>query len=226
MKLPREVPVMTLPNATLFPQALLPLYIFEPRYRQMLEDSLNTNRMFSVAMQKPGRTRETPSTVAGLGLVRVAVDHKDGTSHLILQGIARVELETTVRYKPYRVQKIRPLEATPSNDLVVEALVAKVRELLEERVVLGLPFPFPFVSSTSSKPVDKTPPGFSPKDVLDYLDKLTEPDQVADLVSCAVLAGPSERQTILETVNLEARLKHLIHFLMAEINRQRKDKNR
>ena len=42
MKLPSEVPVMTLPNATLFPQALLPLYIFEPRYRQMLADSLNS----------------------------------------------------------------------------------------------------------------------------------------------------------------------------------------
>ena len=85
MKLPLEVPVMTLPNATLFPQALLPLYIFEPRYRQMLLDSLNTNRMFSVAMQKPGRKRETPSLVAGLGLIRVSVGHQDGSSHLILQ---------------------------------------------------------------------------------------------------------------------------------------------
>ncbi len=66
MKLPREVPVMTLPNATLFPQALLPLYIFEPRYRQMLADALNTHRMFSVAMQRPGSLREAPAPVAGL----------------------------------------------------------------------------------------------------------------------------------------------------------------
>ena len=93
MKLPSEIPVMTLPEATLFPQALLPLYIFEPRYRQMLADALHSNRMFSVAMQKPGSTRETPSPVAGLGLIRVSVGHRDGTSHLILQGIARVELE-------------------------------------------------------------------------------------------------------------------------------------
>ena len=50
---------MTLPNATLFPQALLPLYIFEPRYRQMLADALHSNRMFSVAMQRPGNSRET-----------------------------------------------------------------------------------------------------------------------------------------------------------------------
>ncbi len=223
MKLPTEVPVMTLPNATLFPQALLPLYIFEPRYRQMLMDSLNADRMFSVAMQKPGRTRETPSPVAGLGLIRVSVGHQDGTSHLILQGIARVELEETVRYKPYRVQRIRPLESPPCNELVVDALLAKVRELLEERVSLGLKFPFPMSQSPGKTPETA---GFSAKDVLEYLNKLSDPEQVADLVSCAVLPGPAQRQTILETVHLETRLKHLIHFLMAEITRQRKDKNR
>ncbi len=223
MKLPSEVPVMTLPNATLFPQALLPLYIFEPRYRRMLADSLNTDRMISVAMQKPGRTRETPSPVAGLGLIRVSVGHQDGTSHLVLQGIARVELVETVRYKPYRVQRIRPLSSPPCNDVVVDALLAKVRELLEERVALGLGFPPPF--ATKSKPVEAAA-NFSAKDVLKYLDKLTDPEQVADLVSCAVLAGPVERQTILETVHLESRLKRLIHFLMAEISRERKDKDR
>jgi|SRR5581483_4924885 ATP-dependent Lon protease len=224
MKLPSEVPVMTLPNATLFPQALLPLYIFEPRYRQMLLDSLNSNRMFSVAMQKPGRTRETPSPVAGLGLIRVSVGHQDGTSHLILQGLARVELEETVRYKPYRVQRIRPLESPPCNELVVDALVAKVRELLEERVSLGMPFPFPIMSKGNKNP--QPPAGFSPKEVLEYLDKINDPEQVADLVSCAVLTGSVQRQTILETVHLEARLKRLIHFLMAEITRQKKDNER
>src|SRR5579863_9614927 len=143
MKLPHEVPVMTLPHATLFPQALLPLFIFEPRYRKMLVDSLNTSRMFSVAMQKPGRKRETPSPVAGLGLIRVSVGHNDGTSHLVLQGLARVELIDAVQYKPYRVQRIRPLETPPSNDVVVDALLAKVRELLEERIAVGLGFPLP-----------------------------------------------------------------------------------
>src|SRR6185436_12827923 len=111
MKIPPEVPVMTLPNATLFPQAMLPLYIFEPRYRQMLSDALNSHRMFSVAIQKPGRVRETPSSIAGLGLIRASVLKKDGTSNLILQGIARVELAETVRSKPYRVARIRPLKS-------------------------------------------------------------------------------------------------------------------
>src|SRR5512136_1898883 len=100
MKIPREVPVMTLRNATLFPQALLPLYIFEPRYRQMLADALRADRVFSIAMQKPGRSRETPCAVAGVGLIRASVDHQDGTSHLILQGLTRVRLMDPVQYKP------------------------------------------------------------------------------------------------------------------------------
>lgn len=213
---------MTLPNATLFPQALLPLYIFEPRYRQMLADALHSNRMFSVAMQRPGNSREIPAPVAGLGLIRVSVGHRDGTSHLILQGIARVELKEAVRYKPYRIQRINPLETPPCDNVKVDALVAKVRELLEERIQLGLPFPFPVMSPEKSTSA-KEKPSFSPKEILSYLDSITDPEQAADLVSCAVLPRPVERQTILETVDVEDRLRKLIHFLLAEIRAKRKE---
>jgi Lon protease-like protein len=221
MKIPSEVPVMTLPNATLFPQALLPLYIFEPRYRQMLAEALQSHRMFSVAMQKPGTTREIPSPVAGIGLIRVSVAHRDGTSHLILQGITRVELAEAVRYRPYRVHRIRPLRTPPCDNVRVDALVAKVRELLEERINLGLPFPFP-VMSPEKQEKKLTSPSFSPKEILNYLDSITDPEQTADLVSCAVLPGATQRQAILETVDVEARLRQLIQFLLAEINNNRK----
>jgi len=216
---------MTLPSATLFPQALLPLYIFEPRYRQMLTDALKSDRMFSVAMQRPGRSRETPCPVAGLGLIRVSVGHADGTSHLILQGITRVELRETIRVRPYRVQAIKPLQAKPNDSVVIDALIAKVHELVERRIEMGpFPFPFPVVKKASSKTKpSKASANFSVKEILNYLESLPDADQVADLVSCALLPGAIERQTILETVELEARLKHLIHFLMAEIDRPRKD---
>lgn len=215
---------MTLPNATLFPQALLPLYIFEPRYRQMLRDALHSNRMFSVAMRRPGSTRETPMSVAGLGLIRVSVGHNDGTSHLILQGIARVELEKTVQYKPYRVQRIRPLTTPPCDSVAADALLAKVRELLQERLELGIPFPFPF-SSPAKKSNAQEPLPFSPKEVLGYLDSITNPDQAADLVSCAVLGVAAERQTILEAVDVETRLRRLIEYLLRDIRNYRKGRH-
>ena len=211
---------MTLPNATLFPQALLPLYIFEPRYRQMLSDVLHSHRMFTVAMQKRGSVRESPSLVAGLGLIRASVAHRDGTSHLILQGLARVELEKPVRCKPYRVQRIRPLQTPPCDNVRVDALVAKVRELLQERVELGLKFPFPGLSPpTEENPEPAEVPAIK---ILEYLDSIADPEQTADLVSCAVLPAAAQRQAILETVDVEARLRQLIYFLLAEIKTKRK----
>lgn len=201
---------MTLPNATLFPQALLPLYIFEKRYRQMLADALHSHRMFAVAMQKPGNTRETPLPIAGLGLIRVSVKHRDGTSHLILQGIARVQLAGAIRYRPYRVHQLRSVRTPPCDSVAADALLAKVRELLEERLGLGLPPAFPTLSQPSAK------------EILKYLDSIADPERAADLVSCAVLPEAAERQAILETVEVESRLRRLIHFLLAEIRRQRK----
>ena len=223
MVLPDKVPVMTLPNATLFPQALLPLYIFEPRYRAMLKDTLQADRMFSVALQKPGRTRESPCAVAGLGLIRVSVDHEDGTSHLILQGLTRVELRETVQYKPYRVHTIRPLATEPVDGVQVDALVEKVHELVERRLKLQpAPLPFPLPKKTKNKASAGALP-FSMKEILEYLSALPDAAQVADLVSCALLPDAQERQAILETVEIEPRLKRLIRFLVAEIDRVRKD---
>lgn len=208
---------MTLPNVTLFPQAWLPLYIFESRYRRMLKDALETHRMFVVAMQKENYVREAPMHVAGLGLIRIGMENPDGTSNLILQGLTRVQLGEAIRYKPYRVHRIQPLQAPQADNVTVDALLAKVRDLVNERVQLGLP-------SAKKVAKKKVNPLLPMKEVVRFIEELQDPDQVADLVSCAMLGKPTERQTILETVDVEPRLKHLIHFLMAEIREERKHK--
>lgn len=225
MTLPDEVPVMTLPNATLFPQALLPLYIFEARYRQMLSDALHSNRVMSVAMRKPTSTRESPLEIAGVGLIRVSVAHKDGTSHLILQGLARVKLGKVVKYKPYRMQRIEPLPTPPCDSAAADNLLTTVRELLKERVQLGIPFPFPLVSQNKPGEPGETPPQFSPKEVIGYLDSISDPEQAADMVSCTVLSGAEDRQAILEALDVETRLRRLAHFLLRDIQRHPKKKS-
>jgi len=203
---------MTLPNVTLFPQALMRLHIFEPRYRQMLEKVLHSHRMFIIAMRKPGNSREIPFTVAGLGLIRVCFKQPDGTSALILEGLSRVELIKTIRSKPFRLSRIRTLP-TPSRDSVaIDALLAKVRDLVSERLQQDWPA------------LEKGHKKLPVKNIVACLETLTDADRVADMVSWSLLRGAAERQTILETIEVEPRLKHLIHFLMAEINQRRKDK--
>ena len=225
MVIPNEAPVMTLPGVTLFPGTLLPLHIFEPRYRRMLRAVLCSHRMFVVAMQKRGCAQEIPAAVAGLGFVRVCVDHEDGTAHLVLQGHARVELTGMTSAYPFPVSGLRSLQAATRDSVAIDALMAKVRDLVTERIQLG------FASSSSgvrklTAEIKQAQALLTVPEIIGCLEKRDDPDQVADLVSSALLTRASQKQIILETVEVEPRLKHLIHFLMGEINlRQRKAKS-
>lgn len=220
MILPRELGVMTLSGATLFPNALLPLYIFEPRYRRMLADALDSHRLFCVAMQRPTCTRETPEHVAGVGLIRVSVQHADGTSHLVLQGLTRVGLGHASRYRPYRIQQISELKSNSSQSPEVDALAIRVRALFAERLDLGLPPLFPTAgpgAETSPLPASAT----VAKEMLRCVADLRNPEHVADMIASAMLACAKQRQAILSTVEIKDRLSLLADFLTDEIARRR-----
>src|SRR5437764_10381421 len=122
--LPDHVPVMPLPGALLFPHALLPLYIFEPRYRQMLEHALSKHRIFSVALMKPDRSDwESPADffqIAGVGLIRACVERGDGTANLILQGLERVRFTSFEQATPFPIANIERLESDSETSVETE----------------------------------------------------------------------------------------------------------
>ncbi|SVC06652.1 uncharacterized protein METZ01_LOCUS259506, partial [marine metagenome] len=107
--IPGKIPLMILSSATLFPDSILPLHIFEPRYRRMLTEVLESRRMFAVTMRRPGTRREVPMQVGCLGVVRVCVEASDGSSNLLLLGLKRIQCVGAARYKPYRVERVEPL---------------------------------------------------------------------------------------------------------------------
>jgi Lon protease-like protein len=221
MELPGQIGVMTLPGVTLFPQSMLPLYIFEPRYRRMLQESLESHRLFCVAMRRPGSTRDTPEPVAGLGLIRASVGHDNGTSHLILQGLTRVKLGKAVRYKPFRVHDIDPWPTTGPRGAAVSQQLKRVKELVARRLELGLVLPQP----DGQKPAGTKEALVKAQDIMRYLEALSDPEQVGDMVACSLLQEAAHRQTILETADLELRLRHLVCCLDQEIKRLASDES-
>ena len=194
---------MVLSGAVLFPHALLPLHIFEPRYRAMLAHALAGERMICIALTKPGideaRRVEDFFEVACIGLVRACVGNPDGTSNLILQGLARVRFTEHVQKKPFHIARLEPLQTTsgaPSVEL--EALGTKVVELCGEFKERGVELPAP---------------------LQEHLQEISNLDFLADLVAAQpfFVSDPCARQQLLETPCLTTRLRLLIQLLQAEL---------
>lgn len=197
--LPEQVPVMPLPGALLFPHALLPLYIFETRYRDMLEHALSHHRMFAVALLKPQRTEWDSAAdffqIAGVGLIRACVGRDDGTSNLILQGLERVRFTGFEQEAPFPIATIERLESDYTASVETEALSAKVLELYAKFKGDGRQLP---------------------ARVDEYLSDLEDPEMLADLVASTFVTDALRRQRVLEELSVNQRLRLLIRYLRDE----------
>jgi Lon protease-like protein len=199
LNLPTHAPLMVLPGAQLFPNALLPLYIFEPRYRAMLTWSLEQHRMFCIAPMKAG-VSEADSTddfhhLIGLGLVRASVGHEDGTSHLVLQGIARVRITGFLQDAPFRIAEVREVLSQPANPEERENLTTKLLEICALLRAQG---------ATVPESLDQ------------QLAQIEDPALLADIIAHTFLRDPERRQIVFEELRVAERARLVIRFLLAE----------
>jgi Lon protease-like protein len=191
---------MPLPEAVLFPHALLPLYIFEARYRKMLEHALRKHRMFCVTLIKPicpdWHAPEDFFHLATAGLIRACVERSDGTSNLVLQGLQRVRFTSFEREKPFPIANIETVELGDPPTVETEALGAKVIELY------------------GSLKHDRRQ---LPAKLDRYLSELRDLEMLADLMASTFVNDPLRRQRLLEERSLNQRLRFLIRYLRDEI---------
>lgn len=190
---------MVLPGATLFPHVLLPLHIFEPRYRAMLRYALEEDRAFCIAMVRPGVEEwVTPDDfmhLAGLGLIRACVAREDGTANLVLQGLARVRLSEFEDRDGFILADINSVETEPATE-EGQMLAGKARLLCKRFKDKGIPLP---------------------QNIETYLGQIAEPGMLADVVANTFVAGSRERQRLLEQTSEDKRLRLLVRYLLREL---------
>ncbi len=199
VELPATVPVMPLTGVLLFPNALLPLHIFEPRFRDMLEHALHDDRMLCVALVRPERSQWRTSAdffpVSTVGLIRACVGRSDGTSDLILQGIRRVKFSEFEQEAPFPIARIKPLKTRTKLNVETDALAAKVLEFYAQLKGTGRELP---------EKVDR------------YLSAMSDPEMLADLIASTFISDAERRQQLLEELDLNQRLRSLIQYLREE----------
>lgn len=109
------LPIFPLPNVVLFPGALLPLHVFEPRYRELVREVLAGRRLMGIVRLKPGfeqdyEGRPPVFDVCGVGAVIDSVEHADGRFDITLRGLARArileELPPSRAFREVRLQEL------------------------------------------------------------------------------------------------------------------------
>lgn len=171
----------------------------------MLEDILKSSRMVAVTGLHAKEDEEQQENdrpyfrTGGVGLIRACHSNDDGSSNLILQGLARVEIERIVFDDPYRMARIRVLESEPEqSEPVVEKLTDRLSKAIELSVELGNPIP---------------------QHILEFLQNIQEPEAFLDISAFTLCKSVEDKQQLLETLNTRERFELLLEFIRIENDR-------
>ena len=196
LSLPKQCGVMLLPDCTLFPHGGLPLYIFEERYRTMLDEALAGDCIFAVGrVRNEGGGRETVSPIGTVGLVRASRQGEDGTSQLLLHGVMRVRFSEWLEGKPYPLAIIEPIVPDALDGKVGLAAMKTLAGAVED-LIAGLP--------------EDVQAG-----IMALLGQADEAGLMADLVAQQFVHDPDLRQELLETASIGERIRMLCGFFDA-----------
>lgn len=199
-----EVPLFPLPNVVLFPRAVLPLHVFEQRYRQMTSDVLAGPKRVAMALLKPGweKSYYGKPELEPVVCVGAIVSHErlpDGKFNFVLQGQTRARIVREVRIeRPYRMAELEALEEVPAS---VEWLDGARRDF--ERLLGG---PRAGAMECASQ-------------LRRLLDSSLTAADIADLVAFGCLDDVPLKQSLLGECNVQVRISRVLEALKTELDR-------
>jgi uncharacterized protein len=196
--LPPLIPIFPLPNVVLFPNVFLPLHIFEPRYRSMVADTLEEDRIIGMTLLRPGWEsdydgRPPVYPIGCAGLITHAERLPDGRYNIVLQGLEKFRIIEEADNRSYRVAHVDSIaEAVPEAD---KDEMRSARRRLESLLV-------PQPRGRGADP--KVPPTMADEDLVNALAQYLELE-------------PVEKQALLERESLLARCHSLIELLEMKV---------
>jgi Lon protease-like protein len=194
---PSLLPLFPLPNVVLFPRAILPLHIFEPRYKLMTSDVVTSHRHLAMALLKPGWEKDyygkpAIAPVVCVGEIVSVEQLGDGNYNFLLQGKLRARIAREIPHNPYRLADLDPLEETGHLEIDLEPRRKSLLKLFTHTPLSALPLAKQF------RELLGTP--------------INTPD-IADLAAFNLLDDIHTKQQLLEDADVPHRLDRLIQEL-------------
>ena len=195
-----ELPLIPLRNMVVFPQMIVPLFIGRSKSVKALEDTLEKERLVVFASQKSEETEEpAPKDICQIATLAEVVQMlalPDGTTKILVEGVARVKIETFTQDDPYYKVKISKISEPTEISVETEALLRMVIKKFESYVKLNKRIP---------------------SETLMSIINVENPGRLADLIASYLTLKVEEKQKILEAVSLQPRLKTISEILDKEI---------
>ena len=187
---------MLLPDCTLFPHGGLPLYIFEPRYRKMLEEALEADCFFAVARltgDEDGDPADFVAPVGTIGLVRASREQDDGTSQLLIHGVMRVRFTEWHDGHGYPFASIEPVISVFAPKNQTQAAMKTLRGAVEDAM--------------------RHLPEEVQNGVFALLDRADDPGLMTDIISQQFIHEADLRQKLLEMDSIGDRIPVICEYL-------------
>ena len=191
----KELPLFPL-NVVMFPGGLLPLHIFEQRYREMVKFCIRNESSFGIVMIKEGEEVGDAATPCKVGTAVDLVDvdrFPDGRMNIMISGHSRFEILEVHNELPYLVGQVRMLDSLNAEpDTNLEDIAAETRKLYIEYETLSSYLIF------SWQPPDENP---------------EHPQQLAYQIGTRLRLPLNEKQELLEIISFDELLKREIEIL-------------
>ena len=198
---PRELPLVALRETVIFPEMIVPLQVGREKSVAALNAAVENGGPIALVTQRQPEQEEIsdPSELYAIGtLAKIAqvVQLQDGTVRAIVQGQGRIRVNGFSRTAPYLQAEIEELSDSVPTGVEVQALVRSVQAQIEQYVANGAPVP-PEAAVAARN--------------------ITEPGLLADMVAYSPDMSTEQRQELLETIDVEQRLKLVSAFLARQI---------
>jgi Lon protease-like protein len=192
-----SVPLFPLPNVVLLPRAVLPLHIFEERYKTMTADALAGDRQVAMALLRPGWEKDyyhrpAIEPVVCIGTILSHERLPDGKYNFLLQGHTRArvtrELNDSV-HRPYRVAHLDPIVETNALEIDLQDERERLTRLFRATALGGTPMGRQFRQ---------------------LLAGTARTGDVADLVAYNYVEDVALKQSLLEEADVRRRVRRVV----------------
>jgi ATP-dependent Lon protease len=200
LDIPENLPILPLRGVVVYPQTAIPLTVGQPRSIKLVDDVIAGDRLIGlVAAKNPDLETPGPEDVYQIGTL--ASIHRlfrapDGTIRLLVQGLARIQVDEYTETEPYLRAKVHPIPETIEDTLEVEALVRSIVELFGKLADLVPSIPGELISNTLN---------------------VDDPLQLVYAISTYIRISLQDSQEILEMESTDAKLRRLMTILNKEL---------